>query len=162
MCSTAFPRILPSPKFAGFAMTTPLPDLDTLRAFFSADRFAASAGITLTSANEDAVLCVMQITPEHLNAGGGVQGGAIFTLADFTFAVHANLPFLAGEAAGITVAQSNTISFLAAPKGDRLLARSTCLSRGRNVSVFRVGVFDAEGRQVAEMIGNGVARQSRP
>lgn len=139
-----------------------LPDLNALRAFFADDRFAASAGITLERADEGCVECAMPITPEHLNAAGGVQGGAIFTLADFTFAVHSNLSFLSGEAAGITVAQSNTISFLAAPKGNRLLARSTRLSRGRNVSVFRIAIFDAEGRQIAEMIGNGVARQARP
>ncbi|MDR0234317.1 MAG: PaaI family thioesterase, partial [Zoogloeaceae bacterium] len=117
-----------------------LPDLDTIRAFFAADRFAAASGITLLKADEDEVACAMPITPGHLNAGGGVQGGAIFTLADFTFAIHANLPLFCGEAKGITVAQSNTISFLAAPKGDRLIARSACLSRGRNVSVFRISV----------------------
>jgi len=136
-------------------------DLERIRAHFQKDRFATGNGVVIDSAAEDCVVCSMELHEGHRNSAGGVQGGAIFTLADFTFAVHANLLFLAGEAAGITVAQSNTISFLAAPKGDHLLARSTCLSRGRNVSVFRVGVFDAEGRQVAEMIGNGVTRQTR-
>ncbi|MDR2677909.1 MAG: PaaI family thioesterase, partial [Zoogloeaceae bacterium] len=97
-------------------------------------------------------------TENHLNAGGTAQGGAIFTLADLTFAVHANLPLLCGARVGITVGQSNSISFLAPPRGGRLIACSTCIARGRNVSVFRIEVRDDQERPVAEMIGNGFTK----
>ncbi|MDR0528799.1 MAG: PaaI family thioesterase [Zoogloeaceae bacterium] len=136
----------------------PLPDLEAIRAFFSADRFAASCGVVIEEASKQSVCCFMPVTAAHLNAGNTVQGGALFTLADFTFAVHANLSFLGKETESVTVGQSNQIVYLAAPRGDFLRARSTCLSSGRNISVFRVDIEDAEGRHVAEMLGNGVRK----
>ncbi|MDR2788503.1 MAG: PaaI family thioesterase, partial [Candidatus Accumulibacter sp.] len=123
-------------------------DIEKIRAFFAGDRFAANAGIVIDSVTPDEVRCSMTITPEHLNAGGGVQGGAIFTLADLAFAVHSNLRLFTGDGAGLTVGQSNSISYLSAAKGQRLIARSTCLSRGRNISVFRVEVRDELGNFV--------------
>jgi acyl-CoA thioesterase len=133
-------------------------DLERIRAFFARDRFAAKAGALIDAVSENEVRCSMPITPEHLNAAGGVQGGAIFTLADLAFAVHSNLRLLAGEKIGITVGQSSSISYLAAAKGKKLIARSTCLSRGRNVSVFRVEVRDELGNFVADMRGNGFTK----
>jgi acyl-CoA thioesterase len=137
-----------------------IPDLGKIRAFFAADRFAAAAGIVIDAVTEDAVECSMEITERHMNAGGTVQGGAIFTLADLAFAVHSNLPLLCGASAGVTLGQSNSISFLAAPRGKRLIARSACLTRGRSISVFRVVVRDDTGRSIAEMLGNGFAKQA--
>jgi acyl-CoA thioesterase len=131
-------------------------DLEAIRQFFAADRFAAQVGVVIDAVTEETVQCGMAITEQHLNAGGSVQGGAIFTLADLAFAVHANLPLLCGAQTGITVGQSNSISYLARPKGKRLIARSTCLSRGQSVCVFRVEIFDDLGNFVAEMRGNGV------
>jgi acyl-CoA thioesterase len=133
-------------------------DLDKIRAFFAADRYAAQSGIVIDSVEEDGVQCGMDITEQHLNAGGVVQGGAIFTLADLAFAVHSNLPLLRGARVGITVGQSNSISYLAPPKGKRLIARSTCLSRGKNICVFRIEVFDDLGNFVADMRGNGFTK----
>ncbi|MDR2364770.1 MAG: PaaI family thioesterase, partial [Zoogloeaceae bacterium] len=99
-------------------------DLDKIRAFFAADRFACrQAGVVIDSVTEDEVQCGMAITEQHLNAGGAVQGGAIFTLADLAFAVHSNLPLFSGAQTGITVGQSCSISYLARPKGKRLIAR---------------------------------------
>jgi acyl-CoA thioesterase len=133
-------------------------DLDKIRAFFAKDRFATNAGIVIDAVKEDEVLCSMPITPEHLNAAGGVQGGAIFTLADLAFAVHANLRPLCGEDVGITVGQSSSISYLAAARGKRLIARSTRLAGGRNVSVFRVEVRDDLGNFIADLRGNGFTK----
>jgi acyl-CoA thioesterase len=130
-------------------------DLNRIREFFSADRFAAAAGIVINSAGEDQVECSMEITDEHRNAGGAVQGGAIFTLADLTFAVHSNLDLACGADQGVTVAQSCSISFLKSARGKRLIARSACLFRGRNISVYRISVTDDLGVFIAEMHGNG-------
>ena len=133
-------------------------DLEKIRAFFTKDRFATNAGIVIDSVTEEEVRCSMPITAEHLNAGGTVQGGAIFTLADLAFAVHSNLRLFLGEKAGITVGQSNSISYLAAPRGKRLIARSVCLSRGKSVSVYRVEVRDDLGNFIADMRGNGFTK----
>jgi acyl-CoA thioesterase len=133
-------------------------ELEKIRAFFTRDRFATNAGIVIDAVTEDEVLCSMPITLEHRNAGGGVQGGAIFTLADLAFAVHANLRLLCGDAVGITVVQSSSISYLAAARGKRLIARSTRLSNGRSISVFRVEVRDELGNFVADMRSNSFTK----
>ncbi|MDR2258733.1 MAG: PaaI family thioesterase [Treponema sp.] len=130
-------------------------NLDRIRDFFSADRFAAAAGIGIDSVREDQVECSMEITDMHRNAGGAVQGGAIFTLADLTFAVHCNLDLLCGADKGITVGQSCSISFLKSTKGKRLIAQSVCLSRGKRISVYRISIKDDLGVLIAEMQGNG-------
>lgn len=135
-------------------------DIERIRAFFMKDRFATNAGVIIDAVTENEVVCSMSITQEHLNAGGTVQGGAIFTLADLAFAVHCNLRLFTGENVGITVGQSNSISYLGTAKGQRLIARSTCLSQGRSISVFRVEVRDDLGNFVADMRGNGYTKSS--
>ncbi|MDR3123261.1 MAG: PaaI family thioesterase [Treponema sp.] len=130
-------------------------NLDTFRTFFSADRWAAAAGVVIDSVGEDLVECSMEIGEVHRNAGGGVQGGAIFTLADLAFAVHSNLDMVCGADVGITVGQSCGISYLKSTRGKRLIARSVCLSKGKNMAVYRISVSDDLGVPIAEMIGNG-------
>jgi acyl-CoA thioesterase len=136
-------------------------DLDRIRTFFSADRFAAAAGIVIESAGEDLVECSMEITDTHRNGSGAVHGGAIFTLADLAFAVHSNLDLACGADRGITVGQSCAISFLKNTRGKRLVAQSFCLSRGRNISVYRIAIRDDLGVLIAEMHGNGFTTAKR-
>ena len=130
-------------------------DLDNIKKFFSDDRFAKSAGIVIESITEDFVQCNMQIKDIHRNAVDGVHGGAIFTLADFTFAIHCNLNNLSGLGLGNTVAQSCNISYLKSTKGNCLIAKSKCLNKGRNMSVYQVSITDDLGKQIATMIANG-------
>jgi acyl-CoA thioesterase len=137
-------------------------DIERIRGFFSADKYAAAAGIHIDAVREDRVQCSMEITDMHRNAGGGVQGGAIFTLADLAFAVHSNLEMVLGADRGITVGQSCSISFLKSVRGKRLAAESVCLSRGRNMSVYRISVRDDLGNAVAEMTGNGFTTGKKP
>jgi acyl-CoA thioesterase len=130
-------------------------ELEKFRSFFAADRWAAAAGAVIDSVGEDLVECSMEIADVHRNAGGAVQGGAIFTLADLAFAVHSNLAMVLGADVGITVGQSCSISYLKSSRGKRLIARSACLSKGRSMSVYRISVSDDLGVPIAEMIGNG-------
>ncbi|MDR1566649.1 MAG: PaaI family thioesterase [Treponema sp.] len=129
-------------------------NIDTIRAFFSGDRYAAAAGISIDTVREDRVECGMEITDMHRNAGGAVQGGAIFTLADLAFAVHSNLDLALGADKGITVGQSCSISYLKSTRGKRLIAESACLSKGRTMSVYRICVRDDLGIAIAEMLCN--------
>jgi len=130
-------------------------DLEKIREFFKKDRFATKNGMVIDSVSEDCVVCAMDITDEHRNAGGGVQGGAIFTLADLAFAVHCNLAMVCGETEKLTVGQSCSISFLKSTRGRRLIAKSSCISKGRSMSVYRICVEDDLGVRVAEMLANG-------
>lgn len=130
-------------------------DLEHIRSHFKKDRFATENGIVIDSVTEDYVVCGMELSDSHKNSVGGVHGGAIFTLADFTFAVHCNLAWVCGEDVGVTVGQSCAISFLKSTKGSRLTAKSVCLSKGRSMSVYRICVEDDLGVQIAEMLANG-------
>jgi acyl-CoA thioesterase len=130
-------------------------NIEAVREYFTADRYAQAAGIVIETVTEERVLCSMEIKDLHFNAGGAVHGGAIFTLADFTFAVHSNLALIHGAPEGPTLAQSCGISFLKRSRGKRLFAESVCLSRGRTMSVFRVSIRDDLGVPIAEMHGNG-------
>ena len=134
-------------------------DLNKFKDFFAGDRFAVNAGIVIESVSEEGACCSMEITPEHLNAASVVQGGAIFTLADFTFAVHSNSAYVCGEETGIPVGQSCNISFLKASRGKRLLAKSACLSKGKTISVYRVTVEDDLGVFIADFTGNAFTKQ---
>jgi acyl-CoA thioesterase len=129
-------------------------DLEHIRNYFKKDRFATENGIVIDSVEEDCVVCGMDLREGHRNAGGGVQGGAIFTLADLAFAVHCNLAMVCGEETRLTVGQSCSISFLKSSRGRRLTATSTCISKGRSISVYRIRVQDDLGVQIAEMLAN--------
>jgi len=130
-------------------------DLEHIRNFFRKDRFATENGMVIDSVTEDCAVCSMELDARHRNSLGGVQGGAIFTLADLAFGVHSNLAMLCGENVGATVGQSCSISFLKGTRGRRLIAKSTRLSQGRSVSVYRIRVEDDLGSLIAEMLANG-------
>jgi len=130
-------------------------DLEHIRNFFRKDRFATENGMVIDSVAEDCVVCSLELDARHRNSLGGVQGGAIFTLADLAFGVHANLAMLCGGNVGATVGQSCSISFLKGTRGSHLIATSTRLSQGRSVSVYRIHVEDDLGSLIAEMMVNG-------
>jgi acyl-CoA thioesterase len=118
-------------------------DINELKAFFDRDVFARDMGIKIESAGEDGAVCTLITTADHMNAGGMVQGGAIFTLADFAFAVAAN-------SGGIqTVTLNCSISYLSGAKGGLLTARSTAMHKGRRTCVYSVDVTDEGGGLVA-------------
>lgn len=112
--------------------------LEDLRENFAKDRFATGAGIAIDSAEPGRAVCSLRLGPQHLNAAGMAQGGLIFTLADFCFAVAAH------RQGSITVTLNCTINYLAVPKGDCLVATATHLGGGYKAPVYRVEVRDCE------------------
>ena len=119
------------------------------RAYFSKDRFATDNGMTLDELDEVHAVTSMKIEDRHRNAYGGVMGGSIFTLADFAFAALTN------DFDRKTVAQQVSISYLSAPKGDRLVATARYRKDGRSSCVVNVDVADGTGRDVAQFVGTG-------
>ena len=120
--------------------------IEEARAYFSCDRFATDNGMTL---DENHSVCSLTLSDRHRNAYGGVMGGVIFTLADFTFAVlsnHIHKP---------TVAQQVSVNYLAAPKGERLIARGSVKKTGRSSTIINVDVTDDTGREVLQFVGTG-------
>ena len=54
------------------------------------DRFAQLLGIEIVEASPGYALVEMKIEDKHKNGINIVQGGAIFTLADYAFAIASN------------------------------------------------------------------------
>ena len=128
--------------------------IEEAHAYFSCDRFATENGITLDELDSEHAVTSMTLSPRHRNAFGGVMGGAIFTLADFAFAALTN------DRERVTVAQQVSISFLSAPKGDRLVATARYRKDGRNSCVVNVDVTDDKGRDIAQFVGTGFKLKS--
>ena len=68
-------------------MTTDETALEEVRERFSQDRFATVNGAVIEAVGEGYAKCSIILNETHRNALGAVMGGAIFTLADFAFAV---------------------------------------------------------------------------
>ena len=119
------------------------------RSYFSKDRFATDNGMTLDELDDSHSVASMTLGDRHRNAYGGIMGGAIFTLADFAFAALTN------DLSRTTVAQQVSISYLAAPKGTRLVATARYKKDGRASCVVNVDVVDDTGRDVAQFVGTG-------
>ena len=90
--------------------------------FFKQDLFAAHSGIDLLDVSPGRAVARMRVGAQHKNGLGGVHGGAIFTLADFAFAVAANshgtvavavnvsINFMKGVTDGVLVAEAREVS----------------------------------------------------
>ena len=120
-------------------------NLTKAREFFEKDRFAtAQAGCKIIEVGDFYSKCSFKIEERHLNGMGHVMGGAIFTLADFSFAVASNF-----NNAEKVVSVTSQISFLASPKGTELFAESSLIKNGRSTCIFQVKVYDDTGTDVA-------------
>ena len=110
--------------------------LEEVREQFSRDRFATANGAVIEAVEEGYAKCSMILNETHRNAMGAVMGGAIFTLADFAFAVASNC-------------------FLGGAKGSKLIAEAVKIKEGRKTCYYEVTVCDELGNQIAHMTSNG-------
>ena len=123
--------------------------LEETREFFSKDRFATENGMVIESYSDTEACTSVVLDARHKNAYGGVMGGVMFTLADFAFAVLANKIHM------LTVAQTVSINYLSAPKGEKLIARAHVRKDGKTSTVIIVDVSDDTGRDIAQFVGTG-------
>lgn len=124
-------------------------DIEKVREFFENDRFAVTNGAYIDEIGDKFAVVSMAIESRHRNAVDTVMGGAVFTLADFAFAVAAN-----HEKVG-TVSLSANISFLKASRGSKLIARAECVRDGRTTCYYRVTITDDTGALISEVTING-------
>ena len=117
--------------------------LDEVRKIFENDRFATENGAVIEEFGDRSATCSLVITPSHRNAMGAVMGGTYFMLADFAFAVAANWEKLG------CVSIHSDISFLGTAKGERLIAKATCIKDGKTTACYRVDVSDELGNLAA-------------
>lgn len=102
------------------------------------DQFAKLLGLELITVDIGYAEVRMAIKEEHLNGLGIVQGGAIFTLADFAFAAAAN------AGGKVSVGINANINYFKPAKGKTLLAKATEISSSRSLCNYNVDIFDED------------------
>ncbi|MDE5967367.1 MAG: PaaI family thioesterase [Lachnospiraceae bacterium] len=125
--------------------------IEKAREFFMNDRFAmVTSGIEIDEVGERYAKCSMKLTDGHRNAVGQVMGGAIYTLADFVFAVATNFE------QPVTVTTVSQISYLGVAKGSILYGESRMLKDGRRNCFYQIDITDDLGNHVAVVSTSGV------
>ena len=115
--------------------------------FLAVMPFAASLGITITSAGKDEVVGTLEHSAERTTAGGAMHGGALMTLADSVGALCAFLNLPDGAATSTTA--SNTV-FLRGVRGGTVTATARPLHVGRSTIAVSTQLHDDAGRLVAQ------------
>jgi len=126
---------------------------DELGEFFKRDLFAAKNGIEMVEIGPGSAKARMKVTSEHLNAVGTAHGGALFSLADFAFAMAAN------SGGQVTVAINVSISYFKAVSSGVLTASAREVSGGGRIASYTVEINDETGDLVA--LFQGMAYRKR-
>jgi acyl-CoA thioesterase len=121
--------------------------METMKQFFAQDRFAKHSGIELVSVSPGHAVAQMVVQPHHLNAVGSVQGGAIFTLADFAFAAASNAH---GK---VAVAINVSITFMKAASSGTLRAEAREVSTNPKLGSYTVNITDEHNTLIAVFQG---------
>ena len=115
--------------------------------FFERDRFAKGIGIKLLEARPGYAKAEMTVADRHLNGADVLHGGAIFTLADFCFAVASNTH---GQ---VALSINASINFIKAVSSGRIYAVAKELSLSHKLGTYMIEVFDGSDALVASMQG---------
>lgn len=125
-----------------------------LRVLQAGDKFAAHNAIELVSVAPGHAMTRLAVQPRHLNAVGIVQGGAIFTLADFAFGAASN------SHGTVAVGINANITFQHAVHSGVLTAEAREISRNAKLATYTVNVTDATGELVAVFQGLAYRKQT--
>ena len=118
--------------------------MQEIKTFFAEhDLFARYVGIELLEVDPGMARARMKIEPHHFNGAGTVHGGAIFTLADFVFAVASN------SHGTMAMGINTSISYVKAALGGTLYAEAEEQSRNHKLATYTVNVIDDSGDLVA-------------
>ncbi len=121
--------------------------MDAIKEFSENDRFAKQIGIELVEVSKGSAKAKMKITDIHLNAVNTVHGGAIFSLADYAFAIAANTH------GNISVALNVNISFLKAVSEGTLFAEAEEVSINPKIATYNIRVLNEHNELIATFQG---------
>ena len=110
------------------------------------DKFARSIGVQVIEALPERAVCKLEINENHLNGLGLVNGGVLFTIADYAMAVAANAN------GSKTVTLNSTIDFIKSAKEGTLLAVATPIKTGRTISRYKVEISMEETSQLIAVL----------
>ncbi len=104
--------------------------------FATGDLFARHNGIELLEVEPGLAKASMKIQPYHFNAAKTVHGGAIFTLADFAFAVASN------SHGTLAMGINTSVSFVKAATKGTLYAAAREQARNPKLASYSVQITD--------------------
>ncbi|WP_457560605.1 PaaI family thioesterase [Caminibacter sp.] len=110
--------------------------MEKIKLFFTQNPdFSKNIGIELLEVHYGYAKARLVVSRFHLNNAGVCHGGAIFTLADFTFAVASN------SFGKVSLAINTSISFMHAAKlGDELIAEAKLVEESNKLGTYEVVV----------------------
>jgi acyl-CoA thioesterase len=129
--------------------------MDDLDRFVAQDAFARAIGIEVPEYGDGRATARLTIEPRHLNSGGTLHGGAIFSLADAAFAAASN------SHGTLAVSIDASISYFTAVKAGGVTAEAREVSRNRKLATYLIDVRDEAGAPIAHFRGT-VYRKSVP
>jgi len=114
--------------------------MEKIKLFFKEGKdFSKNIGIELMEVGYGYAKAKLKITEFHLNQAGVAHGGAVFTLADFAFAVASN------SFGKVSLAINTSISFIHASKaGDVLIAEAKLVDESNRLATYEVVVKNGE------------------
>lgn len=121
---------------------------EKLISFFKKDRYASLTGIEIVDVSKGYCKAKLEIDPDkHLNAANVIQGGAIFTLADFAFAVASN------SHGQLALAVNVNISFLKGVSEGTIYATATELGDPKRIGAYDVIITTENNEIIARFNG---------
>ncbi len=122
-------------------------DPEKVKEYFFNDRYARFSKIEIVDVKEGYCKVRMEIEDIHLNALDILHGGAIFTLADFAFAVASNSR---GRAA---VSINASITYFKPPTGKIVYAETEEINLGNRLATYQIKVYDDKNTNIALFTG---------
>jgi acyl-CoA thioesterase len=122
-------------------------DISKYQRQFDKDQFAKHNGIQLLEAFPGYAKACMEIREFHLNSVGVLHGGALFTLADFTFAVASNAH------GRVALAIDAEISFFKAIQSGVLTATAREISLNNKLGTYLIDIFNEKEELIANFKG---------
>jgi acyl-CoA thioesterase len=122
-------------------------DMQQIARFFDRDKLAKHLDIELVEISPGQATTRMTIQEKHFNGVNITHGGALFTLADFAFAVACN------SYGTLAVAINVNISFLKATSKGVLTARAREVAKSNRLATYQIEITDEEGSIVASFQG---------
>lgn len=131
-------------------------ETQALKDFFLHDEFAKQNGIEIVDISEGYARTQIQIEPRHLNAGGSVQGGVLFTMADLAFAAATN------SHGTLTVTSTANITFVRGASVGVITAEAREIVNHHHLPFCEVQVTDQAGNLLAIFTASGYRKEGHP
>lgn len=130
-----------------------LNDAEKVKEWFSHDLFVQGIGAQIVELSQEKTVVKATVLPAHQNANGYAQGGMLYTVADYAFALHAN--YLHGPA----VTQGGRVQYLIPVKvGEELTFTATETAHAGHNTISEVVVKNSAGEIVCVCNFNGFVR----